>query len=166
MEKIFTLLCLSVVIIFTYSCANQVSKHNYPIFHGTHLSEANITILNKNGLEVFRGNTPASIPFKASSGFYANSRYQVTFEKEGFGARSIPVEYKVDGWKLGNQSFSGLVGLLIIDSATGGMYKLDTEFLDNVLILSTASLADEELKVFGITEIPTEWRKHLVALDQ
>jgi hypothetical protein len=46
------------------------------------------------------------------------------------------------------------------------MYKLDTEFLNETLTQSTASVQKEELKVYTLTNIPSEWKKHLVALDK
>jgi hypothetical protein len=56
--------------------------------------------------------------------------------------------------------------MLIIDPATGAMYKLDTEFLNETLSVSTASTNKEELKVLEINEIPSEWTNHLVMIEK
>ena len=56
--------------------------------------------------------------------------------------------------------------MLIVDPATGAMYKLDTEFLNETLSKSTASTDKVELKVYGIGEIPTEWNEHLVMVSK
>jgi len=42
------------------------------------------------------------------------------------------------------------------------MYKLDTEFLNETLVQSTASIENKELKVYTLNEIPTDWTNHLV----
>ena len=55
--------------------------------------------------------------------------------------------------------------MLIIDPATGAMYKLETEFLNETLVQSTESVQKEELKVYALNEIPTEWKNHLVEVS-
>ena len=52
--------------------------------------------------------------------------------------------------------------MLIVDPATGAMYKLETEFLNETLVQSTASVQEEELKVYALNEIPAEWKNHLI----
>ena len=59
-----------------------------------------------------------------------------------------------------------MIGLLIVDPATGAMYKLDTEFLNETLVQSTASVQKEELKIYTINEIPNEWKRHMVAISK
>ena len=56
--------------------------------------------------------------------------------------------------------------MLIIDPATGAMYKLDTEFLNETLTQSIANVQNEELKVYTIVNIPNEWKEHLLALNK
>lgn len=53
--------------------------------------------------------------------------------------------------------------MLIIDPATGAMYKIETEFLNETL-LPAKTTASNELRVYNIGEIPSEWKKHLVSL--
>ena len=102
---------------------------------------------------------------KAGSGFFGKARYQVTYTKNGYETKTVPVEFKLDGWYFGNILLGGLIGMLIIDPATGAMYKLETEFLNETLVQSTASVQKEELKVYALNEIPTEWKNHLVEVS-
>ena len=60
----------------------------------------------------------------------------------------------------------GVLGMLIIDPATGAMYKLDTEFINETLVQSTASVQKEEFKIYALDEIPTAWKNHLVQLEK
>lgn len=75
------------------------------------------------------------------------------------------MEFKIDGWYFGNILLGGLFGMLIVDPATGAMYKLETEFLNETLVQSTASVQKEELKVYVLNEIPAEWSNHLVEIS-
>ena len=153
---------LSSSILFT-SCASIVSKSSYPISINSAPSEAQIVIKDKKGIEIFSGQTPATLKLKSGSGFFGKARYQVTFNKSGYQTKTVPVEFKLNGWYFGNLLFGGILGMLIIDPATGAMYKIETEFLNETL-LPTKTTASNELRVYNISEIPAEWKKHLVSL--
>lgn len=153
---------LSSSILFT-SCASIVSKSSYPISINSAPSEAQIVIKDKKGIEIFSGQTPATLKLKSGSGFFGKARYQVTFNKSGYQTKTVPVEFKLNGWYFGNLLFGGVLGMLIIDPATGAMYKIETEFLNETL-LPTKTTASKELRVYNLDEIPTEWKKHLVSL--
>jgi hypothetical protein len=166
MKKKITSSFLAIGIIFLSSCASIVSKSNYPISINSSPSEAKIVITDKKGIEVYSGNTPVTLKLKAGSGFFGKAHYQVKFTKGGYDTKTVPVNFKLDGWYFGNILVGGLIGMLIVDPATGAMYKLDTEFLNETLSKSTASIDKTELKVYGINEIPTEWTQHLVIVSK
>ena len=158
-----TTLSLGVLLIFS-SCASIFSKSSYPITIKSTPSEAKISIKDKRGIEIFTGETPASLNLKASSGFFEKARYQVTFSKNGYDKKTVPVEFKIDGWYFGNLLVGGLLGMLIVDPATGAMYKLETEYINANLRQSTAHLTKEKLNIYSIDDIPAEWRNHLVEI--
>jgi hypothetical protein len=147
------------------SCATILSKSSYPISINSAPSEAKIVIKDKKGIEIFSGQTPAAMKLDAGSGFFGKARYQVTFTKNGYNTKTVPIEFKLDGWYFGNILLGGLIGMLIVDPATGAMYKLETEFLNETLVQSTASVQNEELKVYALNEIPTEWKNNLVKVS-
>jgi len=160
-----TAIFMATTILFS-SCASIVSKGSYPISINSAPSEAKIVIKDKKGIEIFSGQTPATIKLRAGSGFFGKARYQVTFSKSGYDTKTVPVEFKLDGWYFGNILLGGLIGMLIVDPATGAMYKLDTEFLNETLIQSTASIQNEGLKVYELNEIPVEWKSHLEQVSE
>lgn len=164
-RKITTILMASTILLTT-SCASIVSKSSYPISINSVPSEAKITITDKKGVEVFKGQTPASLKLKAGSGFFSKARYQVKFEKEGFDTKIVPINYKIDGWYFGNILVGGVIGMLIIDPATGAMYKLETEFLNETLVKSTASVKKEGLNIYAMNDVPEEWKEHLIAIEK
>jgi hypothetical protein len=148
------------------SCASIVSKSSWPITINSSPSEAKISIKDKKGIEIYTGNTPATLKLKSGSGFFSKARYQVTFEKVGYEKKVVPVEFKLNGWYFGNIIFGGPLGLLIIDPATGAMFKLETEFLNETLTKSVATAETKELKLLDINKIPTEWKNHLILVSK
>lgn len=161
-----TVIILSSVILLATSCASIVSKSKYPFSINSTPSEADITITDKNGAEVFKGKTPTTIKLKAGSGFFSKARYEVKFEKTGYDTKVVPVEFKLDGWYFGNILIGGAIGLLIVDPATGAMYKLKTEFLNETLTQSIASVKRGKLEVYTLNTIPNDWKAHLVIIDK
>lgn len=159
MKLIFT---LTITILLTTGCASMFSKTLYPISISSTPSEARITIIDKKGVKIYKGNTPATIKLKAGSGYFSQAEYQVRFEKAGYDTKIVPVVFKLDGWYWAN-ILNG-IGLLIVDPLTGAMFKLDTEFLNETLIQSKASLKKEELKIYTLAETPSEWKQHLVKI--
>src|SRR5687768_11582137 len=130
MKKKITSLLLVISAMMLSSCASIVSKSNYPILINSHPSESSISITNSKGIEVYKGNTPATVVLKSSEGFFVRASYQVKFTKAGYEDKIVPVYCKLDGWYWGNFVFGGLIGFLIVDPATGAMYKLDRDFLN------------------------------------
>lgn len=165
MKLKLTAIALSATVLFS-SCASIVSKSSYPITINSNPTEAKISITDKKGIEIYTGNTPASLKLKAGSGFFGKARYQVKFEKVGFDSKTVPVEFKLDGWYFGNLLLGGLIGMLIIDPATGAMYKLETEFLNETLTKTTANFDQSELKLLDINDIPSNWKGHLVLVSK
>lgn len=157
-------LLLAAVVLMATGCASILSKSGYPISINSSPSEAKITILDRKGIEIYKGNTPATLKLKSGAGFFKRARYQVVFSKAGFDTKTVPVYFKMDGWYWGNLLIGGVVGMLIVDPATGAMYKLDTEFLNETLTRSTANIETEELRVYQINDIPAGWADHLVEI--
>ena len=69
---------------------------------------------------------------------------------------------KVEGWYWGNILFGGLIGMIIVDPATGAMYKLDTEAVD----VSLVKLEKNAENQVNINSIPEDWKKHLVLIKE
>ena len=159
------LIAVASILLMT-SCASIVSKSSWPITINSSPSEAKISIKDKKGIEIYTGTTPATLKLKSGSGFFSKARYQVTFEKVGFDKKVVPVEFKLNGWYFGNIIFGGPLGLLIIDPATGAMFKLETEFLNETLTKSVATADTKELKLLDINKIPTEWKNHLILVSK
>lgn len=50
--------------------------------------------------------------------------------------------------------------MLIVDPATGAMWKMETEFLNETLSQSTVSV-NPEMKIMDLKDIPGNWKNFL-----
>lgn len=158
-----TAIMMASVFLFS-SCASIVSKSTYPLSINSSPSNAKVSITDKKGKEIYLGNTPATVKLKAGAGFFSKAEYQVKFSSPGYDDKIVPITFKLDGWYFGNLLLGGVLGMLIIDPATGAMWKIETEFLNETLSKSTASI-DPEMRIININEIPENWKNHLVRVN-
>jgi len=158
-------LMTALVSVFLFSsCATIFTKSKYPLLVNSNPDGATLVITNKKGIPVFSGTTPASLTLKSSSGFFSGEEYYVKISLPGYNDKVINVSSKIEGWYWGNLLLGGWLGMLIIDPATGAMWKLDTERISVDLIPSAHSSNDLELKIMEINDIPNEWREYLVSI--
>ncbi|MGB4128645.1 MAG: PEGA domain-containing protein [Bacteroidales bacterium] len=131
-----TAIMMASVFLFS-SCASIVSKSTYPLSINSSPSNAKVSITDKKGKEIYLGNTPATVKLNAGAGFFSKAEYQVKFSSPGYDDKIVPITFKLDGWYFGNLLLGGVLGMLIIDPATGAMWKIETEFLNETLSKST-----------------------------
>lgn len=164
MRKTSSISLIIVIAIIISGCASIFSKSTYPISINSNPASS-VSVTDSNGNEVFKGNTPATVDLKSGNGFFKRASYQVKFIKPGYDEKVVPINFKVDGWYWGNILLGGVIGMLIVDPATGAMYKLENSFINETLTQTVAANTHKELKVYGIEEIPKTWKTHLVKLD-
>lgn len=143
------------------SCASIVSKSRYPIAISSVPVGANVSITDKHGKEVFSGPTPAAVVLKSGAGYFSSARYQVKFSKPGFDDKTMSLEANINGWYFGNLLFGGLIGMLIVDPATGAMYRISQKDMQGVLAPSAQGYnpADKSnLRIMSLEEVPTSLR--------
>ena len=105
-------------------CSSIVSDSNYAVAINSVPSGAQFLVTNKAGESVQSGETPSTITLSAGSGYFQGEKYTVTLKKDGFTDKIYTLDSTIDGWYFGNILIGGLVGLLIVDPATGAMFKL------------------------------------------
>jgi uncharacterized protein YceK len=146
-------------------CASIVSKSTYPVSINSNPASS-ISVVDSRGTEIFKGGTPATVTLKAGDGFFKRATYQVKFVKDGYDEKIVPITFKVDGWYWANILLGGVIGMLIVDPATGAMYKLENEFMNETLTRNVASNSINDLTILGLEEIPFSWKSHLVLLKE
>ena len=144
------------------SCATIFGRTSYPVSISTNPPEATVTITNKKNKEVYRGATPATVELKSRSGYFSRAEYHVKISSPGYEEQIIPVNYKLNGWYFGNLLHGGLIGMLIIDPATGAMWKLDTPPINLILNQSSFTLTEQPLKMQDIKDFTLSMKDNMV----
>ncbi|MBD8569411.1 hypothetical protein IFT86_10340 [Pseudomonas syringae] len=105
-------------------CASIVSDSKYPVALTSSPSGAAYEIFNESGISVRSGVTPDEVTLRAGAGYFDGEKYTVTYRKDGYTSSTQTLESGIDGWYWGNIVIGGLIGMLIVDPATGAMYTL------------------------------------------
>ena len=103
----------------------------------------------------------------SGAGYFKAAEYSITYSKPGFEDLTLPITSEVDGWYIGNLFFGGLIGFLVVDPATGAMWKLPAEHRGN--LVDPETLADDQslqLKVVEIDELSSGQQTKLVELEE
>ena len=155
-----SLLVTIIALTFFSSCASIVSRTKWPLAVDSKPEGIHVSITNKSGKEVFAGKTPVVTTLKSGSSFFGKESYTVALTYNGTETRKINVECKLNGWYFGNLLIGGLIGMLIVDPATGAMYRLESKDIYEVFTEDKTS----QLKILNVNSIPLEWRAHLIEL--
>jgi len=148
------------------ACATIVSKTSYPVYIKSDPVGATISITDKKGKEVYKGKSPTQITLKAGAGYFSKAVYHVKISKSGYSDKTVDVMFKLNGWYFGNLIFGGLVGLLIIDPASGAMWKVVDPVVDETLDKSVVSSGkDASLNIVDINTLPQEVKNKLVRIN-
>ncbi len=118
-------------------CASIVHNGNRDVAVNSQPSAAKVSVyrLEKEGAPTLltTQTTPCVLSLKPGAGFFKGQAYRLTFELAGYQPTTVEVKPKVSGWYFGNILFGGLIGILIVDPATGAMWNLSPEKLDQPL---------------------------------
>ena len=126
MRAVNLLVSLSAATVLS-GCASIFSEQTYPVQVTSEPSRASIEIKDEDGNVVYNGSTPATVKLASSAGYFDGERYTVTFRKPGYDDEQFVIDSGIDGWYWGNLLLGGILGMLIIDPATGAMYDLPTK---------------------------------------
>jgi hypothetical protein len=146
-------------------CASIVSKSEYPVAVTSNPTGADFTVKRANGLPIASGVTPATITLAASDGYFKPAKYTVEFRRKGV-VQSVPLTAKIDGWYFGNILFGGLIGLLIVDPATGAMWSLKDTVVSTFQQTADAGTSGQRaLRIVDVNSLPMKYRGQLLALN-
>lgn len=119
-------------------CASIFNGTTQPIAFSSAPEGASMTITNRAGEAVHSGTTPSTVVLKRGAGYFKSEAYTVNMKKDGFKDASQQVDSTVSGWYIANIMLGGLLGMLVIDPASGGMYS----FPDTVKGTLAANVAE------------------------
>ena len=165
MKKSFVKLAAIIMVmpVLITSCASILGKSSYPVSINSNPNGADISITDKKGKEVYKGQSPATVSLKSGAGFFSRAEYQVKISSKGYAEQVVPVIYKLNGWYFGNLFLGGFLGMLIIDPATGAMWKLDTPPISITLHKSNA-LNEPTLQILNVNEVSDAIKANMVKI--
>src|SRR5258706_16347840 len=152
--KIKLLLIISIIPLLFTGCSSIVDGGDKRVQINSNPTGAKFSIYNKAGKPISVQTTPASITLKRNRGYFTGEDYKMIFESVGYYPYEVHIKSTVDGWYFGNLIFGGLIGLLIVDPATGAMYKLSPNEVSCNLVSSAVVLTPEELKAAELKANP------------
>ena len=156
-----------IVMFLLNSCATIFSKSAYDIRIDSSPKAAIVNIYNRQGLEVYSGQTPCHAMLKPGAGFFKRAIYSIEFSKSGYSDQKILLRADINGWYFGNLLIGGLIGFLIVDPATGAMYKLNNTDINASLDVKSTSKTNvvPSVMIYALNEIPEAWTKQLVRIN-
>lgn len=146
-------------------CSSILSHNMYPVSITSNPSHTSFVLQNKAGVTVHSGKTPETVTLNASSGFFKGETYKLTFNKDGYDEKTIEIQSTVDGWYFGNILFGGLLGMLIVDPATGAMFKLPGNAAAKLDEKQISKISDASLTIALLDTIPASERNVLIPLN-
>lgn len=142
-------------------CASIFNGSTHAVtIHSAPQEGAAVTVTNRAGQTVHNGTTPLTLTLARGAGYFKGESYTIRLKKPGFADKEITITPTVSGWYIGNILFGGLIGMLGVDPATGGMYVFPdtvTGTLDpaaakssslpaTLMIVSTETLSEEQMR--------------------
>lgn len=85
----------------------------------------------------------------------------------GYDEKVITLNSRLNGWYFGNLFIGGLVGMLIVDPASGAMYKIDQKDITESLSQTTqhAQASASTLQIIDINSLPKSALKNLEKIN-
>jgi uncharacterized protein YceK len=108
-------------------CASIVSYTSWPVEINSAPEGAAFSVQHQ-GQEIYTGVTPAIVKLDSGEGYFNAADYTVSFKKEGFFNKTTTLSADVNKMYFGNLIFGDLIGMLIVDPATGAMFTLPETF--------------------------------------
>jgi hypothetical protein len=138
-KLVLPLLCV-VSILFSTGCASVMSGTTQTITIKTKPAGAKATFFDNKGEAISVQNTPCTVPLKRSG------HYTLKIEKDDYAPLELEMKRTVNGWYFGNVIFGGLLGLAIVDPATGAMFTFSPSTIDARLALTSSGMPSEIIK--------------------
>lgn len=159
-----TIATLSICIILS-GCATIISGGTQTVTLSSDPDDATVKIYNKAGILISNSETPQTISLKRGRGFFCGETYKIVIEKENYNTYEIIVDSRFNGWYVGNIIFGGLIGLLIVDPATGAMWTLSPDMVSPELTKKLTTDNEMQLKVALISSIPLNLKDKLEPIN-
>lgn len=146
-------------------CATIFGHSRYPVTVNSVPTGAEVNIINRDGVNVYSGVTPARVNLKSGNGYFKRGSYEITVSMNGYETVKQLVEFQLNGWYIGNIAIGGLIGFLIVDPLTGAMWMLPKNQRNIAVTLQEDEASGGVgLRVINLNEVPQQLRSSLVRI--
>ena len=136
---------VSLVALFFTGCASIVDGGDKSVRINSTPPGAKVSIIDKSGKTVCTQTTPAIVSLRRNRGFFVPEDYKLAFELNGYYPAEAHVKSVVNGWYFGNVLFGGLIGIVIVDPATGANFTLSPRDINWNLVAVDTTLTQEQI---------------------
>ncbi|PTU32135.1 hypothetical protein [Stenotrophobium rhamnosiphilum] len=144
-RKNFVLVAL--LTLMTTGCATIFNGRTEAVQFRSTPDQADVVISNRAGEITHRVTTPATVTLNRSAGFFKPEIYTAVVTKPGFKPGIIAVPGKVNNWYFANLVIGGVIGMLIVDPATGAMFSFSPSTTEAKLTaLSTSNPVETNIQ--------------------
>jgi uncharacterized protein YceK len=115
-------------ILFTSGCATIISHGARPVTITSQPDGAKLEIydVSNNNLKIVSATTPNTTTLERGDGYFTKKHYSAKLTKTGYIPEELEIAPDFNGWYIGNLIFGGLIGMVVVDPATGDMWDYYT----------------------------------------
>lgn len=115
-------------------CASIFSGGSKKVTFNSNPPGAQVRVVNEKGQQVAALVTPGVARLDRGAGFFSGANYVANIEKSGYQPQKVSINPTLNGWYIGNLVFGGIIGLFIVDPATGAMFNLSPAEVNSQLV--------------------------------
>lgn len=159
---------LAALALFGTGCASIVHSGARTLNITSDPAGAKVTICKIDTTSVVaEGTTPYTVALSARRGYFKGQSYNVKFELQGYKTAEIVVRHELSGWYFGNIIFGGLIGMIAVDPATGAMWNLAPDKIEQKLSAGQASIihSKDGFLVVLISEVTASEKANLTRIN-
>jgi len=118
---------LLIVLLIESGCASIMGKSVSRVMIDSDPNGAIVTIKDKRGYVVEKGETPFFVNLSSSAGYFQRAKYQIILEKDGYDQSVENISADLSRYYWGGILFP--VGLIIVDPLTGAMWQINDNYV-------------------------------------
>jgi hypothetical protein len=145
---------VALVLLICSGCASIINGDKKKVTINSNPPGAKVTLFDDDGKSIITTNTPAVVKLKRSSGYFVGQSYTLKLESDGYYPSTVEIKPVLSGWYAGNIAFGGLIGLVLIDPAVGGMWTLKPNEINWNLVSTSKNLTPDQLKLAELEANP------------
>ncbi|MFT3781454.1 MAG: hypothetical protein QM790_05500 [Nibricoccus sp.] len=166
--RAFVAFALTGLALFSTGCASIVHGGPRTLEIKSDPSGATITITKLGTAEVVHSaTTPCTVSLDQKRGYFKGQSFTVKFELAGYKSTEVVVRHELSGWYFGNLLLGGLIGMIGVDPATGAMWNLTPDKIEQKLSAEQASVIRQRsgFLVVLVSQMTESEKKQMVRVN-